>query len=385
MLRRSSFAVTAVALAGLAAAGPASASASAGTERADAALDRALDGLVARSQGPPGAVAIVQRGADLTVHTSGVANVRTRRKIQISDHMRTASTAKAFNGAVALSLVSQGRLKLSATIGSTLRGLPAAWAPVTVGQALHHTSGLPDYTTSPAFQKALGQNLRRRFDSRRLWTFVAGEPLDFAPGTAYHYSNTDNIVAALFAEAVTGRSEERLLAERVSRPLGLTGTSLPSGYLMPSPYIRGYLREPGAPLQDVSQALSASAFWAAGGMVTTPADLNRFARGYIGARLFSRAVQRQQMRWVPGTSEPPGPGVNSAGLAVFRYRTRCGTVYGHTGNFPGYTQFLASTLDGRRSVTVSVNEQLSQEAQLPAVWRVLRAAEETAVCAALAR
>ncbi len=383
MLRRLSFAVTVAALAGLAAAGPVAASA--GTERADAALDRALDALVARSQGPPGAVAIVQRGADVTVHTSGVANVRTRRKIQISDHMRTASTAKAFNGAVVLSLVSQGRLKLSATIGATLRGLPAAWASVTVGQALHHTSGLPDYTTSPAFQTALGQNLRRRFDSRTLWTYVAGEPLRFKPGTSYHYSNTDNVIAALFAEAVTGRSEERLLAERVSRPLGLAGTSLPSGYLMPTPYIRGYLREPGAPLQDVSQALSASAFWASGGMVTTPADFNRFARGYIGARLFSRAVQRQQMRWVAGTSEPPGPGVNSAGLAVFRYRTRCGTVYGHTGNFPGYTQFFGATLDGRRSVTVSVNEQLSQEAQLPAVWRVLRAAEETAVCAALVR
>lgn len=385
MLRRPIPAVAvAIATAGsLMAAG--AAAASPGTELADAALDRALDGLVARSQGPPGAVAIVQRGADVTVHTAGVADVRTRRKIQIGDHMRTASTAKAFNGAVALSLVSQGRLKLSATIGSTLRGLPAAWASVTVGQALHHTSGLPDYTTSPAFQQALGQNLRRRFDSRTLWTFVADEPLNFAPGTSYRYSNTDNVIAALFAEAVTGRTEERLLAERVSRPLGLTGTSLPSGYLMPSPYIRGYLREPGSPLQDVSEALSASGFWASGGMITTPADLNRFARGYIGRRLFSRAVQRQQMQWVAGTSEPPGPGVNSAGLAVFRYRTRCGTVYGHTGNFPGYTQFLAASLDGLRSVTVSVNEQLSQEAQLPAVWRVLRAAEETAVCAALAR
>jgi hypothetical protein len=45
----------------------------------------------------------------------------------------------------------------------------------------------------------------------------------------------------------------------------------------------------------------------------------------------------------------PGPGRNSAGLAVFRYRTRCGTVYGHTGNFPGYVQFAAATRDGSRA------------------------------------
>jgi D-alanyl-D-alanine carboxypeptidase len=41
---------------------------------------------------------------------------------------------------------------------------------------------------------------------------------------------------------------------------------------------------------------------------------------------------------MPGASEPAGPGTNGAGLGIFRYRTRCGPMYGHTGNFPGYTQ-----------------------------------------------
>ena len=40
---------------------------------------------------------------------------------------------------------------------------------------------------------------------------------------------------------------------------------------------------------------------------------------------------------------------------MFRYRTRCGTVYGHTGNTAGYTQFIAATRDGSRSVSVSVS------------------------------
>jgi D-alanyl-D-alanine carboxypeptidase len=62
------------------------------------------------------------------------------------------------------------------------------------------------------------------------------------------------------------------------------------------------------------------------------------------------------MRWRPGgESSPPGPGRNSAGLALFRYQTPCGTVYGHTGNFPGYTQFAAATVDGSRAVTTTLN------------------------------
>ncbi|MGY1603177.1 hypothetical protein [Geodermatophilus sp. SYSU D00815] len=40
-------------------------------------------------------------------------------------------------------------------------------------------------------------------------------------------------------------------------------------------------------------------------------------------------------QWSP--SELPGPGENSAGPALFRYDTRCGTVQGHTGNTLGHT------------------------------------------------
>ena len=74
----------------------------------------------------------------------------------------------------------------------------------------------------------------------------------------------------------------------------------------------------------------------------------------IGA--FDRAQQQAQMNWwAGGESSPPGPGKNSAGLALFRYQTRCGTVYGHTGSFPGYAQFAAATADGSRALTTTLN------------------------------
>jgi CubicO group peptidase (beta-lactamase class C family) len=68
---------------------------------ADAALDRALKDLVAMEGGPPGVIAVVQRGQHREVHTFGVANVRTGRPMRIDDRMRIASAAKAFSGAVA--------------------------------------------------------------------------------------------------------------------------------------------------------------------------------------------------------------------------------------------------------------------------------------------
>jgi D-alanyl-D-alanine carboxypeptidase len=82
-----------------------------------------------------------------------------------------------------------------------------------------------------------------------------------------------------------------------------------------------------------------------------------------------------------GSSSPPGPGTNAAGLALFRYTTRCGVVYGHTGNFPGYTQFAAATADGSRSVTTTLNIP----APTGALLRKLRAVQTDAVCALLGR
>jgi D-alanyl-D-alanine carboxypeptidase len=105
----------------------------------------------------------------------------------------------------------------------------------------------------------------------------------------------------------------------------------------------------------------------------------------VGGKLFDERTQAKQ-RWVVegGSSEPPGPGKNSAGLALFRYQTRCGTVWGHTGNTLGYTQFMAASSTGRRSATVSINSQLTPTVGDPDAFKALRRAEGLAVCAALA-
>lgn len=353
--------------------------------RADAALDRGLERLVDKTGGPPGAIVVVNRNGATRVHTAGVADIEPERRWRASDHMRIASVAKAFSGAVTLSLVSTGQLNLESTIGEVLPGQPAAWSAITLRQLLGHRSGLPDFSATDAFLSAFGENVFRHFTPQELLGYVANESLDFPPGTAYHYSNTDNTVAALMAEAVTGRSYERLLRERVYRPLGLTRTSLPSGARLPRPFAHGYAPgDQGAP-EDLSEAYGVSALWASGGIVSTAADLTRFVRGYVSGRLFGAGIRREQRRFGPGGSEPTGPGRNNAGLALFRYRLPCGTVFGHTGNTPGYTQFIAASSDGRRSATVSVNQQITPTVGPRAAFKRLRKVFTLASCAALAR
>jgi D-alanyl-D-alanine carboxypeptidase len=356
---------------------------------ADRALDRALKDLVELPEGPPGAIAVIQRGDRRDVHTAGVANVKTDAPLGARKHMRIASVAKAFSGAVALTMVDQGVLSLDDTIGELLPDLPPAWHPMTLRQLLQHTSGMPDYTQAPGFADALADSPKAAPPPGELLGYAAGVPLNFTPGTGYEYSNSENIAVGMMVEAVTGASYEHAIRAKVSTPLGLRRTRMPQGILIPDPFIHGYLWDQGAP-QDYSQFFppleSGIAWggwgWASGGLVSTPADLNRFVRGYVGGELFGGEVQEEQTQFLDGgQSDPPGPGENAAGLALFRYRTRCGTVVGHTGSIPaGYTQFAASTPNGRRSATFTITIQFTEE-----ILPTLRQAEVRAVCAALAR
>ena len=119
--------------------------------------------------------------------------------------------------------------------------------------------------------------------------------------------------------------------------------------------------------------------FASGGIVSTPADLTRFARGYVGGELFDDDVRDEQRDFGPArASEPKGPGANAGGLGLYRYRTRCGTVLGHTGSILGYTQLIAASPDGRRALAFTITTQVTDDL-LPA----LRRAQVHAVCAAL--
>ena len=234
-------------------------------------MKRGLERLVASAGGPPGAIATLYRRGRTTVLAAGRADVRVRRAPRATDHMRIASIAKAFSGAVALRLVQQGRLGLDDTIGQRPPSMPAAWAAVTVRQLLNHTSGVPDYTKSEGFAEQSGTNPRGFVSPAGIIDWVRADGLVFAPGSRYEYSNTDNIVVGLIAEAVTGQSYADAPEEIVFRPARLARTSFPTTVTLPTPFIHGYLVEPGEDPEDVTHFLSPSGAWASGAVVSTPA------------------------------------------------------------------------------------------------------------------
>ena len=348
-----------------------------GTSRA---LDRALDEVMDQPGSPPGLLVLMQRGGDVEVRRRGVSDIEREAPMRARQHYRIASVAKAFSGAVALGLASDRKLRLTDTIGDWIPKLLPKAQDVTVAQALQHTAGLADYIRQDAFIDKLIEDPARYLSPRELLEFVEDKKLEFKPGTRYEYSDTDNVVVGLIAEKASGMSYEALLRKYVYRPAGLRSTSLPRTVRMPRPFIHGYDLPDDEPPFDTSEVINPAGAWASGGIVSTTRDMNDFIRAYVGGELFSRRVGRAQDDFVVGSSQPPGPGRNRATLGLFRYRTRCGTLYGHTGSFPGYRAMAASTANGRRSIVFTVNSQIVPGQGSQEVSDLIRLAQEDAVC-----
>ena len=117
---------------------------------------------VKRPDGPNGISVVVQSGDDPAQFVAGYGDVATKTPFGLTDAMRLASVAKAFSGAAAMSAVADGKLTLDSTVGEILPHQSATWAKVTLAQLLQHTSGIPDFSKSPAFQETVGPRSTRR-------------------------------------------------------------------------------------------------------------------------------------------------------------------------------------------------------------------------------
>ncbi|MEV0602784.1 serine hydrolase domain-containing protein [Streptomyces sp. NPDC050315] len=306
----------------------------------------------------PGAAALTTRDGRSYASrfaAAGVADLRTDRPITPADHFRAGSLTKTFIATVVLQLTAEHRLSLDDTVGKLLPDLAPGRTdprPVTVRELLDHTSGLYNYTADPALSRELHG---AGFTAHRYDTYAPDEllltalahPPEAAPGTRYAYSNTNYLVLGQIIEAVTGHSYAEEAGRRIIAPLGLSGTSFPgTDPRLPQPYGRGY-SQVGEERVD-STTLDPSRAGAAGELVTTLGDLNRFFAALLGGRLLPPR-QLAQMR-----DEKDTNGVY--GLGLYGTRLPCGvTVWGHDGDINGSYAQTAATEDGRHVLTLRLN------------------------------
>ncbi|WP_327317308.1 serine hydrolase domain-containing protein [Streptomyces sp. NBC_01235] len=258
--------------------------------------------------------------------------------ISRSEHFRAGSITKTFLATIVLQLAAEHRLSLSDTVEAHLPGLVRGAGndgrALTLRSLLTHTSGLYDFTrdTGGLVPVAPLQAVR---------IALTHPPADLG---RFAYSNTNYVLLGLIVEQVTGRSYATEAERRIIAPLRLTGTSFPGSRIsLPSPHGRAYDTD-GTDVTELDPRVSG----AAGELVTTLADLDRFYAALLGGELLPPRWLREML----DTRAAQG----LYGMGLFPAKLPCGvTVWGHNGRISGSYVRTAATVDGRRVLTFRVN------------------------------
>ncbi|MFK3733502.1 serine hydrolase domain-containing protein [Streptomyces sp. NPDC088090] len=291
--------------------------------------------------------------------SAGVRDLESGAPADPAARFRAGSVTKVFTAATVLRLAAEGRIDLDRTARSYLPDLiPGRYATVTVRQLLNHTHGIP---AADLPGETVEEWYAHRFDvhdPEDLVRSATAKPREFRPGTRQHYLNIGYTIAGLLVERVTGDSFEHAVERRILRPLGLRDTYLPGREAeIRGAYNHGYqlmrLEDGTTGLRDAS-VWRATDGWAAGDLVSTTADLERFTRALFAGRVV-RGPLLEEMFTLPEVADfsTGAPAAYSAGLSMKRLGGR--EVWGKTGGRWGYNAAIASTRRGERTLVYSVN------------------------------
>ncbi|NEC90766.1 serine hydrolase [Streptomyces sp. SID12501] len=358
-------------------AAPPSAASGPATARGTAPNAEALRAALAGLPDAEATAALVRVGGTdgLWRGSAGVHDLVSGRAADPDARFRAGSTTKAVTAAVVLQLAAEGKVDLGRPARHYLPDLiPSTYGQVTVRQLLNHTSGIP---AADGVGTTFEEWYTHRFDlhsPRETVADATAKKPEFAPGTAQHYLNINYTVLGLLIERTTGHSYERETVRRIFAPLGMRNTYFPgSDPDIRGPHNHGY--------QAVTRADGTTEFrdvtvwgttdgWAAGAMISTTADLERFLTALFRGRVVPQP-QLEEMFTLP--AGVPGATM-SAGLQ--RYVAPDGTeVWLKSGGRWGYNSVIAATRDLSRTLVYSVNSTDAKgQGMNPVAARIAQAA-----------
>ncbi|MEM7735450.1 MAG: serine hydrolase domain-containing protein [Deinococcota bacterium] len=329
-------------------------------DAATADLEQHLSALTTRADVPSANLRIESPKFEFT-GASGTAFAEQDDPMTIDTPFRTASTTKMITATLVMKLAEDGELSIGDTMDDYF---PAALtnrlhvyesrsygANITIEQLLSHTSGLADYffdgdangNGTPDFLEIILTDTDKLWEPLELVNYTINTlPPLFAPGTSYHYSDTNYVLLGLIIEQVTDKPLHEAYREYIFEPLGMDDTYLEHREAARSgPPADTYIDDFNTSIKSLSSD------WAGGGLVSTTDDLTRFIRAFADGKIVDTSTRDNMLTM---RSNDLG---EAYGLGVYKENTPLGRGYGHDG-FHGSRMIYIPSRD--LSIVMMVNQ-----------------------------
>ncbi len=258
-------------------AAPSSSAGEALTDRADAFMKQ-----VQQTQGFSGVVLIARDGRILFARPYGMANIELDVPNTLDTKFRLASITKQFTAAAILMLQERGKLSVNDTLCTYLRDCPETWKTITIHHLLSHSSGIYSFTESSD---------NDRYDPLPMPVLdtvarFKDKPLDFAPGTAFHYSDSGYLLLGYVIEQASGKKYEDFLKENIYEPLHMENSGYDHPWLILKHRAQGYAQRNGTTVNAAYMQMDTP--FGGGSQYSTVGDLLLWDQALYGEKLLSR-------------------------------------------------------------------------------------------------
>lgn len=328
-------------------------------------LQKSLDEVVASDDLPGATLAIVLPDGQELALASGFEDVESETRMPVNGQMLVGSTGKTFVSAVALQLVTEGKLGLDDHVSEYFADEDKPWFDripnadsLTVRSLMNHTSGIPRYVFNREFLSDVSENpLKARTPRECVSVILDAKPIHDV-GDGWGYSDTNYLLLGLIIEKITGNSFYDEAQERLLNPLRLESTIPTTQAKLPG-LVQGHAGQPnpfGVPektVKDGNYALNPSFEWCGGGYMSSVGDLARWMQSLHGGEVLESEIYSELVSAVDfRTGKKSEQGY---GLGTFVWQTDLGEFVGHAGMMPGYLTQIEYSRTHQFSVTYQIN------------------------------
>lgn len=285
-----------------------------------------------------GSICVSQDGKVIYCRAIGYSAIDGHTRVAATDDTkyRIASITKMFTAAIIFHMIQEGKIDYSGTLDDYFPKLPGA-KRITIEMLLNHRSGLHNIFDDGDFTS--WKTIPRTKDE--IVQMIGRFPLEFTPGAKAAYSNSNYILLGYIIEHEYKKSYRDVVQDWVISKVGLKNTyygdraDLAKGECYSYVYNNQWDRQPEADMGLLG---------AAGALVSTPTDLNKFIESVYENKFFkARHLKRmQEIR-------------DGYGMGMYRFTFGDHTGYGHPGSIDGFNSVLEYFPDDKVAISYCSN------------------------------
>jgi len=287
-----------------------------------------------------GTVLITQKGKTLLNKGYGLRNITENLPNDPNVIFQIGSVTKQFTAAIILKLQEHKKLSLLDKVSMYFPDYPNG-DKIRIEHLLTHSSGIFNYTDDREFMQTKAM---KPITHKDMINTFKDKPLKFVPGSDFEYSNSNYILLGYIIEMLTNKPYEKVVEQMIFKPLKMKSSGFDFNKLQKSAKAKGYIvysKENNKESDEFDPTVS----YAAGGMYTTTADLDKWLTELSSGKVIS---QESYIKMIT-------PYKNKYGYGNYINNFAGKTLVAHGGLTFGYTSYAGRVLEDHLNIIILNN------------------------------